>query len=200
MPQLILCRHAATTHNIEHRFLSTTDLPLSVLGHRQCQNLRDRLKNHSFSRVLCSPSLRARQTADAIAGDLTVEINADLREIDFGSWEGLTAGDVEQRFPGQLTLRAKAPAAYRPPGGESFLDVALRLKSLSYCLLQTQDSMLVVSHRGTLAVLERLLRGIPVDSSNIAAIETADYHVVDLTRISCPDQSTPSGDSKTSCQ
>src|SRR4029453_404852 len=78
--------------------------------------------------IVASPLQRTRQTAEAAAAVLGVpiEFDGDLRELDFGSWEGLTAGEAREKSP--LAFRRWSGALdVRPPGGESVADVSTRV-------------------------------------------------------------------------
>jgi len=127
-----------------------------------------------IGRVLVSPLGRARETASILFGDAPLEIRPELREIDFGAFELLEAAEIEVSFPGELERRRASPVDYRPPGGESFRDVARRLRAL-HDELRLASSVAVVAHRGTLGVLERLLCGVPLDDRSVTPLEPATF-------------------------
>ena len=117
------------------------DIPLSALGERQARAL-----GGSFSRqaeaerpevLLCSPYRRALQTAQIFrqaggaAGDEPICLDERLREKEFGILDGLTAAGIAQAYPDQAEFRRLLGKFYhRPPGGESWCDVILRLRSV----------------------------------------------------------------------
>ena len=117
------------------------DVPLSELGHRQAQALGDWFSRLPESErpevVLTSPYLRAQETARAIckAGGTTSDarklvIDERLREREFGILDRLTTAGIHAQFPDQAAHRAVLGKFYhRPPGGESWTDVILRLRS-----------------------------------------------------------------------
>ena len=83
--------------------------------------------------VLCSPYVRAARTAElALAGtEVPVESDERLRERDLGAFDGLTGTGIRESFPGESERRsAMGKFYYRPPGGESWTDVALRVRHL----------------------------------------------------------------------
>jgi probable phosphoglycerate mutase len=147
------------------------DVPLSRLGERQAASvgrwfagLPDGGRPNV---VLVSPYLRARRTAElmrgegalaADAGDYTVDER--LREKEFGILDRLTRYGVEQRFPDQAELRRLLGKFYhRPPGGESWCDVILRLRSAldTISLHHGGQRVLVVCHQVIVLCLRYLL-------------------------------------------
>lgn len=138
MGSLVLVRHAITAASAAGRNLGQReDPPLSDAG----MELADRLGlaiaaelselPHDELRVITSPALRCRQTAAAIGSALGVaadalEVEPGLLEIDYGSWDGLTADDARERDPELRAAWEADPFATRCPDGESGSDVARR--------------------------------------------------------------------------
>src|SRR5260370_32417110 len=122
----ILLRHGDTQLSPEHRFSGLRDLPLSAIATRQAQAAACRLATGApIDAVVSSPLRRAVATAAIAAGELglTSVIDDDLRETDFGDWDGFTLAEIQQRWP-------PAAAAWRldpeqpPPGGGSLRQTA----------------------------------------------------------------------------
>jgi probable phosphoglycerate mutase len=176
---IALCRHGVTESNAQGRFLSRTDLPLSPAGRAQCRELRELLAGLPIERCIVSPMRRCLETREILAPALPFEIQPALREVDFGAWEGRTLSWLEANDPQGLSARRQDPVHFRPPEGESFADVAQRLSPL-VDPLRSGASTLVIAHRGSLGVLERLLRGLPLDSRAITPLEPCELHVVEL--------------------
>ena len=116
--------------------------------------------------ILSSPYLRARQTAEAIckAGGLTgpvkLVVDERLREREFGILDRLTRRGIEARFPEQAAARTLLGKFYhRPPGGESWCDVALRLRSFIDTLGREYagESVMVISHQVVILMFRYLL-------------------------------------------
>ncbi|MEO7217388.1 MAG: histidine phosphatase family protein [Gemmatimonadaceae bacterium] len=138
------------------------DVPLSPLGIRQATALGDWFGAIPLEQrptvVLTSPYLRARQTAEIInslgrfpyANDAVKLIQDErFREKEFGILDGLTRYGILDRFPDQAALRNSLGKFYhRPPGGESWCDVILRLRSAFEMLCQVYhgERVLVVAH------------------------------------------------------
>ena len=134
------------------------DVPLSPLGERQARALgqffRDLSPDERPTAVLASTYARARTTAEialASAGlALRVQVDERLREREFGIIDCLTKRGILERFPDQAALRARiGKFYYRPPGGESWCDVILRLRNVVDSLTRdySKDRVLVISHQ-----------------------------------------------------
>jgi 2,3-bisphosphoglycerate-dependent phosphoglycerate mutase len=103
---LLLVRHGETDWNAEGRLQGQTDRPLSDYGRRQAQRLAGELESEELVAIYSSDLARARETAE-IVGErlgLPVELEPDLREKDWGTWEGLTAVERDRvEFVGEST-------------------------------------------------------------------------------------------------
>jgi probable phosphoglycerate mutase len=103
---LLLVRHGETDWNADGRLQGQTDRPLSNYGRRQAQQLADQLAGEKFDAVYASDLSRARETAEILGTrlGLPVELDADLREKDWGTWEGLTSVERDRvEFVGEST-------------------------------------------------------------------------------------------------
>jgi broad specificity phosphatase PhoE len=138
MGTLVIVRHSITAASAEGRNLGQrADAPLTSAGAALAVRLGATLQAelaelpHDELRVLSSPALRCRQTADAIAARVglesdAVEVHRGLLEIDYGAWDGLTAEECRARDPELRAAWEADPYATRCPEGESGSDVALR--------------------------------------------------------------------------
>jgi broad specificity phosphatase PhoE len=143
------------------------DVPLSAVGKEQALALgrswRSLAPDSRPTRLLSSPYERARQTAllavDAAGWDVEVEVDERLRERDLGMLDGYTRYGIEARFPEEAERRARlGKFYYRPPGGESWADVAGRVRAV----LEAQGPMagerlLVVTHQAVLMLFRYVL-------------------------------------------
>jgi broad specificity phosphatase PhoE len=130
---LLLVRHGETDWNADGRLQGQTDRPLSDFGRRQAQQLAEELRGEELEAVYSSDLARARETAE-IVGErlgLPVVFDPDLREKDWGTWEGLTTVERDRvEFVGESTeahqertLRALRRISERHPGAERVLVV-----------------------------------------------------------------------------
>ena len=133
MTTLLLVRHGETDWNAEGRLQGHTDRPLSDYGRRQAQQLAGELKDEELEAIYSSDLARARETAE-IVGErlgLPVVLDPDLREKDWGTWEGLNAVERDRvEFVGETTeahqermLGALRRIAERHPGDQRVLVV-----------------------------------------------------------------------------
>ena len=154
------------------------DVPLSPRGEHQSLALGEWFAalpaDEVPTVVLVSPYLRARQTAELIARSGGTELEAPptiderLREKEFGVLDRLTRIGIEQRFPDQAALRARIGKFYfRPPGGESWCDVILRLRSVldTVSLHHSRPGarVLIVAHQVIVLCLRYLIESMTED-------------------------------------
>jgi broad specificity phosphatase PhoE len=162
------------------------DVPLSDLGEEQAAALGRWFAampvRQRPTTVLTSPYLRARQTTDAIRNegglhpDVCIEVDERLREKEFGILDRLTRAGIIERFPEQAEARARNGKFYhRPPGGESWCDVILRLRSvldtLSLHHSEPGSRVLIVAHQVIVLCLRYLFEG--MTEAEILAIDAA---------------------------
>ena len=106
MTKLLLVRHGETDWNAGGRLQGQTDRPLSDFGRKQARRLADELAAEKLEAIYSSDLSRARETAEIIGAriGLPVELDPDLREKDWGTWEGLTAVERDRvAFVGEST-------------------------------------------------------------------------------------------------
>jgi ribonuclease H / adenosylcobalamin/alpha-ribazole phosphatase len=144
-----LLRHGQTEHTPERRFSGSSDLPLSELGRAEAKAAAQHLADRGIDVVVSSPLQRCRETAAAAAEVLGLEVSVDqdLRELDFGEWEGMTGDEARARNP--LAVRRFFGATdVRAPGGESIADVSARVARARERILREHagKTVLVVSH------------------------------------------------------
>lgn len=158
--RLFLIRHAQTAWNLEGRAQGHTDVSLDETGLEQARRLGAAFKKQPLGLVMTSDLKRSVETARPVAegSGAVLEPLPELRERNMGQWEGLP---YEELWANSDRLAAGAPAyAVRPPGGESFADVWERLSPLVERIAQMTESVAVVTHGGTAALLlAKLMRG-----------------------------------------
>jgi broad specificity phosphatase PhoE len=175
------------TIDIAHR---DVDVPLSPLGEQQAEALGDWFTSLAPEQrpnvVLSSPYVRARQTADRVlraleaarpqggdgAAAMTCVRDERLREKEFGILDRLTPLGIRAKYPDLAEQRTHVGKFYfRPPGGESWCDVILRLRSMLDMLTREYggDRVLVVAHQVIVNCLRYLLERL--DEDQILAID-----------------------------
>jgi probable phosphoglycerate mutase len=162
----ILLRHGDTRLSPEHRFSGLSDEPLSANGARQVHAAAQRLASGTrIDAIVSSPLQRAAATAAIVGGELglTAATDEDLRETDFGEWEGLTITEIQDRWPEAVVAWQHDPAQ-APPGGESFADTACRVNRACQRILWKHrgQTVLIVSHITPIKILLCRALGAPL--------------------------------------
>jgi broad specificity phosphatase PhoE len=152
---LILVRHAHT--GMAGKFCGQIDPPLSAQGLSQLPDLNDKLAGHALTHIFSSDLQRARQTADSIASrhDLPVQLLRSLREIAFGSWEGLDWDQVVAQDPAYAQRWLDHYPSVPIPGGEGLEHFRKRIwEALDSIADQVQGGRgVVVTHGGVIRTL-----------------------------------------------
>ncbi|MGW6694876.1 bifunctional RNase H/acid phosphatase [Rhodococcus sp. NPDC054953] len=148
--RLLLLRHGQTPLSVERRYSGRGNPELTEVGQAQAAAAAARLgARGGIAAVVSSPLARARQTAQAAADalGLQVTVHEGLTETDFGGWEALTFLEASERDP-DLHGRWLRDTSVRPPGGESFDEVRARVDAVRADLLRDfpGQNVLVVSH------------------------------------------------------
>ncbi|MEU5213910.1 bifunctional RNase H/acid phosphatase [Streptomyces sp. NPDC020742] len=168
---LVLLRHGETALTPQKRFSGSggNDPELSPAGRRQAEAAAAALAARgTVQAVVTSPLRRCRETAQAVADRLGLEVRVEegLREADFGAWEGLTFAEVRERFPEDLDAWLGSTKVAPTGGGESFATVARRVGAARDRLLARYAgrTVLLVTHVTPIKTLVRLALGAPPES------------------------------------
>lgn len=179
-----VARDAAEANGLHVIDIATRDIdvPLSELGRRQSQSL-----GHWFGSLplqerpqvlLCSPYVRARETAQlllesgSIEQSVTLRMDERLREKEFGILDRLTRLGITEKYPELSEQRSHVGKFYfRPPGGESWCDVILRLRSLLEMMTREYPGqrVLVVAHQVIVSCMRYLIE--QMDEATILGID-----------------------------
>jgi len=182
MTRLYLLRHGrALVPDSKRRFIGRTDLPLSPEGSREAEALGALLAGIPFDALYASDLARAVQTARAVVrGGVKAEISLEprIREIDLGEWEGLEIEAVRKNQPEAFEARGLDFEGFRPPGGESFGDLAKRALPFFEGLAEDSGNVLVVGHSGVFRVLLASVLGIPVRKTFLFGQDPCGLHVL----------------------
>jgi probable phosphoglycerate mutase len=155
--QQYLIRHGESVSNREGRVQGQEDVELSTLGVRQAEGVADWIRGlaarETIDEIWSSPLRRARETAARIAAvlDLPLRIDAELRELHAGIFQGHLWADLEARFPEEVARWRSGDVDYRIPGGESRAELADRgRRALESLAARPVRGMVVVAHGGIL--------------------------------------------------
>ncbi|WP_407564541.1 bifunctional RNase H/acid phosphatase [Streptomyces sp. 184] len=168
---LLLLRHGETDLTPQKRFSGSggTDPALSGTGRGQAAAAAALLAARgTVQAVVSSPLRRCRETAEAVAGRLGLDVGVEdgLREADFGAWEGLTFAEVRERHPQDLAAWLRSTKAAPTAGGESFAEVSRRVGLARDRILARYAgrTVLLVTHVTPVKTLVRLALGAPPES------------------------------------
>ncbi|MFD7684942.1 histidine phosphatase family protein [Streptomyces sp. NPDC059781] len=172
MGDLLLARHGETEWSRAGRHTGRTDLPLTPAGEAQAKSLAPLLAGRTFGLVLTSPLVRARHTA-GLAGLTGAVEEPDLREWDYGGYEGITTADIHRTRPGWDLWTDGVPPGREFPGEspEQVGERADRVLSRVAGALAEGDVMLV-AHGHLLRVLTARRLGLPPSSGRLFRLET----------------------------
>lgn len=176
-------RHGQTDWNHAGRFQGHVEIPLNETGREQARRNGRALKAHLPSLdlpFLASPMLRTSETMELVRGELGLppkEYATDdrLKEIGFGTFEGLTAAEIDAKHPELAAERDRDKFNFAPPKGESYAMVTERVRSVIEAIDQ---DIVIVSHGG----VSRAVRGILQNLSNdeVLALPTPQDQVMKL--------------------
>ncbi|MBT2429841.1 bifunctional RNase H/acid phosphatase [Streptomyces sp. ISL-112] len=184
----VLLRHGETRLTPEKRFSGSggTDPELSATGREQAARAAAHFAAlGSVQEIVSSPLRRCRETAAAVAERLGLDVRIEdgLRETDFGAWEGLTFGEVRERYGDDLTAWLADPETAPTGGGESFAEVAERVAAARDRLTARYAgrTALVVTHVTPIKTLVRLALEAPAQAMfrmelSAASISTVAYY------------------------
>jgi broad specificity phosphatase PhoE len=147
---ILLARHGETDWNRDYRFQGHADPPLNDAGRAQAVDLSAALASEELAAVYSSPLRRAFETAEVVAAARALEPVAveALREVDVGSWQGLTRAEVERRFPEQYARWLDHGQGW--DDGESYEEMGDRVVAALLELAEAHDGerILAVTHGG----------------------------------------------------
>jgi len=165
--ELVCVRHGRTAWNRARRFQGQSNTPLDREGWAQARALAARLASERFDVAISSDLKRALDTAKLIgeAAGVAIQDEPRLREMCFGSWEGLTWSEITEHIPQTMIAPPSKPQAepHVAPGGESFAELCSRVQPALSTLTATlprNGRALVVSHAAVMhAILRLMLEG-----------------------------------------
>ena len=161
---ILLARHGESDWNHTKRWQGWADRPLTQRGREQADELAARLADTELDAVYSSDLRRARETAEVVAHtkDLAVETTSDLREVDVGSWSGLTRAEAEDRFPEQYARWLEGGEGWED--GETYEQLGARVVKALQSIAAKHDGsrVLVVAHGGTIRAIHAAALGVDV--------------------------------------
>lgn len=180
--RIYLARHGQVRGFEEIRVNGHTDVDITDVGIIQMNTLAERLRLVEIDAVYSTGLVRTEKGAEIIGQyhNRAAITKTELREIYFGDWEGMTLGEIEEAYPGELDKRYSDLAEYRPPGnGENMNDVSKRvLACLDEIIREHQGKkVLIVAHGGVNRLI--LCRAFEMDIKNLFNIHQ-DYGCLNI--------------------
>jgi broad specificity phosphatase PhoE len=180
---VFVIRHGETAWSLTGQHTGTTDLPLTDNGRRLAARLRPVLAAEAFARVFVSPMRRARETCElAGLGDAAI-VDPDLAEWNYGEYEGLTTGQIQQKAPGWQVFRDGCP------GGETPEQVGARVDRVVARARAVDGTVALFAHGHVLRVLVARWIGLPVIAGQHFLLDTGTlcvlgyYHEIPAIRV-----------------
>ena len=167
MGTLWFIRHGETLYGSgEPRFCGSSDMPLTPRGDAQATAIARRLAERPLTALYITPLQRTAQTAHPLAEmtGLTPVVCPDLRELDWGAWEGLTRAEAVARDPEFYARYQQEPLARTPPGGEPLSAFAERIETALTALAaqHANEEIAVFTHKCVIRVLLCRLLDLPI--------------------------------------
>jgi alpha-ribazole phosphatase/probable phosphoglycerate mutase len=189
--KIYLIRHGETVGAGSMRYKGHLDVPLSENGIKQIKRLAEYLsQNTDLHTVYASDLDRAVKSAEIIGGlsGLKTVVIKELKERNFGEWEGMTFGEIEKKWPDAFRAWADNPLKFSPVGGESTLEARDRVMPVFNEITNKPQgqNIAIVSHGGVIRIILCELLGIPLenifrieqDFAALNIIELWDYPVI----------------------
>ena len=181
---IVLVRHGETVGNSAIRLYGATDIDLSPLGELQVGRAAAALAGERFDQLVTSPMLRARRSAaivgQALRRPAALRVVEDLRERDFGAWEGWTVAEVEARDPAGYGRWMSEGLDFCFPGGESRRALQARvvaaLEGGGSPLFPTSARSLAVLHKGIIKLILGALLGLDHAASHDLDVALGSIH------------------------
>ncbi|MHC4404461.1 MAG: histidine phosphatase family protein [Planctomycetota bacterium] len=186
MRRLVLARHAQVDPQYTGRFLGSTDVPLSEFGLRQAKALARSLQVDHSVPLFVSPLRRAGQTAESFDHDS--RIDSDLREIDFGRWEGLSFDEIAASHQdgtpdraGQIERWSNFDLDFSFPDGELLEAFVTRVAQAADRLASdASDTVVAVTHGGVIRAMMCHLLGLEPRNYLLFDVKPASVTTINL--------------------
>lgn len=158
--RIVMVRHGETVGNSSERFHGSSDLALSDQGRAQMREAAYRLRRETFDVVAASPLQRSWEAASIVTGGAPVRLEAGLREVHFGRWEGLTKQEIEASDPMLYAEWQARTPGFEYPSGEARADFSARvLDAFRRIEASGARRVLLVVHKGVIRVIAAELLG-----------------------------------------
>ena len=150
--RLTLIRHGRTGYS--GKYIGSRDVPLSVAGRLQVKELSAILSGSCTEKILASPMLRCRQSCEILFPEEAVSYEKDLREINFGRWEGLSFQEIAVMDPDIVNAWATGASTFCFPGGECLGSFIERVEKAGKRIASLPEKdIIIIAHGGVIRML-----------------------------------------------
>jgi broad specificity phosphatase PhoE len=174
--QLWLIRHGETEWSLSGAHTSRTDIPLTPRGQERAAKIRDYLAHRRFSLVLSSPLQRARETCRIAGYGDVAQIDENLREWDYGIFEGRTTAEIRKEQPDWSIWESPVPE------GESVEHVAARTQHVIDRAVGRGADVALFAHAHVLRILAATWLSLPPRAGSLLALGTGSVSTLGFER------------------
>ena len=174
--ELWLFRHGETEWSLSGAHTGRTDLPLTEAGRERARAMGRYLAGRQFSLVLTSPLQRARETCDLAGYGAVAEVDDNLREWDYGDYEGRTSSQIRNLRPGWFLWRDGVT------NGETVEDVADRAEAIIDRVVRAGGDVALFSHGHLLRILATCWLELPPTDGRLFALNTGSLSILGYER------------------
>ena len=173
---VVTVRHAETEWSVSGRHTGRTDIPLTEAGRRVARALEEPLREWSFTHVLTSPLVRARETCTLAGLGSLAQVRPELAEWDYGDYEGLTTVEIRRTRPDWDLWRDGCP------GGETADEVGARIDRLLSEVRTLHGNVVCFAHGHVLRVVGARWIGLAPRDGAVLALSTGSISVLGAER------------------
>jgi probable phosphoglycerate mutase len=167
LPIIYLARHGETAWSLSGQHTGTTDIALTERGQRNARRLGERLRGLAIAKVFTSPLVRAARTCELAGFGSTAELEPDLREWNYGAYEGRRTAEIQKEKPDWQLFRDGCP------GGESPGQVGARADRVAARVRAVSGNVLVFSSGHFLRILAARWLGLEPAAGRYFLLDTA---------------------------
>ena len=170
--RVYVVRHGETEWSLSGQHTGVTDIPLTDNGRAVARRLRPVLAKESFALVLTSPLVRARETCELAGLGARAVLEPDLREWNYGDYEGLTPKQIHAKAPGWMVFRDGCP------GGETPAQIGARVDRVLAQVRSAPGDVALFAHGHVFRVLVARWIGLPPGAGQHFLLDTATLNVL----------------------
>ncbi len=170
--RVYVVRHGETEWSLSGQHTGVTDIPLTENGRAVARRLKPILAEQTFTLVLSSPLSRARETCELAGLGARAVLEPDLKEWNYGEYEGLTSKEIHAKAPGWMVFRDGCP------GGETPAQIGARVDRVLARVRSVPGDVALFAHGHVFRVLVARWIGLAPDAGQHFLLDTATLNVL----------------------